>query len=185
MISQYKILLDGIPLVYVLRRDRRAKHFRIILHDDGHCVVTVPYPFGRPSAEKFLHKQASWIAIQRKKTTQRKLLSGYNSKEEYQRLKEKSREFVLKELEYCNAFYAFSFTGVSIRNQRSRWGSCSSTGRLNFHYKIILLPRKLARYIIVHELCHLKEMNHSTRFWSLVAKTIPEYTTLREELKNW
>ena len=66
-----------------------------------------------------------------------------------------------------------------------RWGSCSSKGRLSFHYKLILLPRRLARYVVVHELCHLREMNHSPRFWALVEQSLPEYQALRRELKRW
>lgn len=182
----YHIHFDDLEIKYKLRRDKRAKRFRIIIHDDGLCVVTVPFPFGKPSAEKFLQEQISWIRKNiHKQKTSRKLLSGYFRKEEYIHLKERSRNFVLRELKVCNTIYNFSYTGVSIRNQRTRWGSCSSQGRLNFHYKLILLPRRLARYVIVHELCHLKEMNHSSRFWALVEKSIPEYRECRKELKEW
>lgn len=184
--NTYRITLDGLEIEYKLRRDRRARHFRIILHDDGLCVVTVPFLFGRPSAEKFLKEQSSWIKKQKEKQIHsRKLLSGYFRKKEYEHLKDKSRDFVIKELEYCNSVYNFSYTGISIRNQRTRWGSCSNRGRLSFHYKIILLPRRLARYIIVHELCHLKELNHSSRFWKLVEKSIPDYRECKKELRRW
>lgn len=64
---------------------------------------------------------------------------------------------------------------ISIKDLRSRWGSCSSQGNLNFHYKLVLIPEELAEYIVVHELAHLIEMNHSHRFWSLVQHVIPDY----------
>ncbi len=69
-------------------------------------------------------------------------------------------------------------------NQRTKWGSCSKKGNLNFNYKIALMPEKIADYIVVHELCHLKEFNHSRKFWNLVVKIIPDYLEIKKELKN-
>ena len=90
----------------------------------------------------------------------------------------------LKKIEAFNKIYQFKYNRVSIRNQKTRWGSCSKSGNLNFNYKIALLPEKLVDYIIVHELCHLKEFNHSEKFWALVSITIPDYTIVRTELKQ-
>lgn len=98
--------------------------------------------------------------------------------------KESARALVHQKLLHFNAFYGFEFNRVAIRNQRSRWGSCSKQGNLNFNYKIVLLPEHLADYIIVHELCHLQEMNHSPKFWELVAQTIPDYTARRKQLRG-
>ena len=103
----------------------------------------------------------------------------------YKRSKEKTRALVHERLEYFNQFYNFTYNRVAIRDQRSRWGSCSQKGNLNFNYKILFLPPPLQDYIIVHELCHLKEFNHSRRFWALVEQTIPNRQELRQELKKW
>ena len=70
-----------------------------------------------------------------------------------------------------------------MRNQRSRWGSCSRSGNLNFNYRIASLRPELQDYIVVHELCHLKEFNHKEGFWALVALTVPDWQTLRAELR--
>jgi hypothetical protein len=78
----------------------------------------------------------------------------------------------------------FLFNKITIRNQSSRWGSCSRRGNLNFNYRIALLPPELADYIIVHELCHLGEFNHSEKFWNLVERTIPNWRELRARLKE-
>jgi len=187
MQTQEYIEIGGKKIKYALRRDRRAKRFRVTLHDDGHCTVTVPRPYGRPAAERFLLSHVDWLKekMRDNEGNTRKLLSGYSNRKEYLRLREKSRDFISREVERCNALYGFTHTGLSIRNQRSRWGSCSSNGRLSFHYKLILLPRKLARYVIVHELCHLKELNHSSRFWALVEKAFPDYKELKKELTRW
>lgn len=103
---------------------------------------------------------------------------------QYLKNKEKAREIVNDRLEYFNQFYGYQWNNIAIRNQKTRWGSCSKKGNLNFNYKIALLAPTTADYIIVHELCHLKEFNHSQNFWTLVAKTIPDYKIIRAELKN-
>jgi predicted metal-dependent hydrolase len=98
--------------------------------------------------------------------------------------KETARILVHERIEFYNLRYNFKVGKVSIRNQRSRWGSCSSKGNLNFNYKISLIPPHLADYIIVHELCHLGQLNHSSKFWDLVAQTIPDWQKVRMELKK-
>jgi hypothetical protein len=100
----------------------------------------------------------------------------------YAKHKESARELVHRKLAEHNAHYALTFGKVTIRNQRTRWGSCSKNGNLNFHYRIALLPEHLADYIIVHELCHLAEFNHSPKFWDLVAQTIPNHKARRKAL---
>lgn len=78
--------------------------------------------------------------------------------------------------------YGVSVSAVSIRDQKTRWGSCSRNGRLSFNYRIALLPERLAEYVIVHELCHMLAFDHSRRFWALVARAIPEHKSLRKLL---
>jgi predicted metal-dependent hydrolase len=73
---------------------------------------------------------------------------------------------------------------IAIRNTKSRWGSCSKKGNLNFNYRIVFLPPALADYLVVHELCHLGEFNHSPKFWNLVAKAVPDYKKLQKELRH-
>ena len=91
-------------------------------------------------------------------------------------------ELAQRRLEYFNTFYNLKYNKIVIRNQKTRWGSCSKRGNLNFNYKIALLPEKMADYIIVHELCHLAEFNHSKNFWNLVAMQIPDYKETRDDL---
>lgn len=73
---------------------------------------------------------------------------------------------------------------ITIRNQVSRWGSCSAKGNLNFNCLLVLCPREVLDYVVVHELCHLKEMNHSKKFWSLVEQICPEYKIHKLWLKE-
>lgn len=105
-------------------------------------------------------------------------------KREYHRHKHAARALAHARLEHFNRIYGFRYNRVAIRNQRSRWGSCSKKGNLNFNYRIAFLPEHLRDYIIVHELCHLKEFNHSLRFWALVAAAIPDPRKVRSELRS-
>lgn len=98
--------------------------------------------------------------------------------------KEKARSLVFARLEYFNQFYGFKWNRVSIKNTRRRWGSCSKKGNLNFCYRVVLLPPDLVDYIVVHELCHLGQFNHSSAFWAEVTKTIPDYPLKKHALLN-
>ena len=95
-----------------------------------------------------------------------------------------ARALVTLRLDYFNHHYGFIYGKIFIRNTRTRWGSCSSKGNLGFNYRIIKLPPHLADYIVVHELCHLKEFDHSKAFWDLVAETIPHWKMLSRELRK-
>ena len=97
--------------------------------------------------------------------------------------KESARELIHARLEYWNQFYNFQYNRVAIRNQRRCWGSCTSLRNLNFNYKILFLPPHLQDYIIVHELCHLAELNHGRAFWTLVGQEIPTYKEHVHELR--
>lgn len=97
---------------------------------------------------------------------------------------ETARALVQERLTHYNQFYNFTYGTVRIKSQTTRWGSCSNKGNLNFNYKIVHLPAHLVDYIVVHELCHLGQFNHSHKFWDLVAKTLPDYEKLRNELKE-
>ena len=98
--------------------------------------------------------------------------------------RELARNLVENRLSFFNKFYNFKINRVAIKNASTRWGSCSSKRNLNFNYKIIYLRPALADYLLVHELCHLGELNHSKRFWALVKKTIPDYVNINKELRR-
>ena len=78
--------------------------------------------------------------------------------------------------------YSSEIGKIGIRGQYTRWGSCSSKGNLSFNYTLLQFREEVIDYVIIHELCHLKEMNHSKRFWKLVGKLCPDYKNLRKEL---
>ncbi len=102
----------------------------------------------------------------------------------YEVHKERARILVHERLNHWNQLYGFTYNRVAIRNQCSRWGSCSTKQNLNFNYRLIFLPIELVDYVIVHELCHLKHFNHGKEFWATVAETIADYESRKEKLRD-
>ncbi len=105
-------------------------------------------------------------------------------KAEFIKYKLQARELVENRIAHFNVAYQFPIKKITIKNQKTRWGSCSKKGNLNFNYKIALLAPAMADYIIVHELCHLEQFNHSPAFWDLVKKTIPNYRAIKKQFKK-
>ncbi|HNV12634.1 MAG TPA: DUF45 domain-containing protein [bacterium] len=131
-------------------------------------------------------KKIDWI-IDKLKIFSKRIVENnqQNSYQNYQKNKKNAYIFIENKIKELNKVYNFKYSKISIRNQKTRWGSCSRCGNLNFSYKLIFLPEKLANYVIVHELCHLKEFNHSLAFWNLVSLSVPDFKTIRKELRNF
>lgn len=170
---------------YLLKRSKRPRSIRLAIYKDGSFIVTAPYFVDVNKIELCVIKKIDWVIkkINYFKNNPKIILS-IDTKKDFVLYKEKAKVYVEERLKYFNPFYGFNWNRVTIKNTKSRWGSCSKKGNLNFNYKIILLPVHLADYIIVHELCHLKEMNHSSKFWSLIEKQIPDYKNYRKELRG-
>jgi len=98
--------------------------------------------------------------------------------------REKAEEVIHDRLQFFNEHYNFRYNRVTLRDQKSRWGSCSRLKNLNFNWRLIMAPIEIIDYVVVHELCHLKEMNHSARYWALVAETVPGHKTRRKWLRE-
>lgn len=127
-----------------------------------------------------------WRQIKRKirrKVRSRRKTSTRNKKH-FALHKENARALVHARLAHFNEFYKLPVGKVAIRNQKTRWGSCSRKGNLNFNYRLALIHPTLLDYVVVHELCHIKEFNHGRQFWDLVALTIPEHRSHRAELRK-
>lgn len=95
----------------------------------------------------------------------------------------RAKKLVLERLAHFAPQYNVTFARVTIKDMSSRWGSCSRRGNLNFNYRLLFLPPELVDYVVVHEVCHLREMNHSRAFWALVAQTIPDFAVRKHALR--
>ena len=100
------------------------------------------------------------------------------------RYRQAARNMFTQRVVHYHELTGGNYTSITIRDQKSRWGSCSSRGTLSFNYRLIFAPIKILDYVVVHELCHLTHMNHSKDFWNMVASVMPEYKTYQKWLRE-
>ena len=177
---------------YHLRSSRTGRLMRLAVYSDGAVLLTKPYRASLELAFSFLRSRSAWIleilkSFGKEKSVHRDSWDASKkacSRDVFLKNKAAARSLVLLKIKEINDKYGFSYGRIAIRNQSTRWGSCSRRGNLNFNYRILFLSDSLSEYIITHELCHLGEFNHSDKFWNLVAKNIPDYAARRQELRR-
>lgn len=167
---------------YRIRRSQRARALRVSVHPGGEVVVTAPHRFDLAAVERFLEEHAAWVRRHVEKTREDKVIRL--ARRDIPRLKRDALALAEERCAHYAARYGVRFNKLSIRAQKTRWGSCSKSGNLSFNYKIAALPRPLAEYVIVHEICHLLQFDHSARFWEHVARTIPDHRTRRQQMRR-
>ena len=184
-ISTRRITIGSETIEYTLRSGRRLRRLCLSVYRDGRVALSAPLRLSQKRIEAFLSAQAHWILAKREHLLGLPpVVVRPDNRPEYLANKARAHDLITQRLQHFNSLYGFRFNKISIRNQKTRWGSCSAKANLNFNYKIVFLAPRLADYIIVHELCHLKEMNHSRRFWDLVSLAISDYSDLRNDLKR-
>lgn len=182
---QKELTINRKTLRYTVKKCNFSRSYKISLFPGPEVLVTLPRNCSYKKADDFVIENFDKIIENLSRFRDFKPLKLMNKDLDYVKSKEKARALVERILNLYSQYYHFKYNGFSIRNQRTRWGSCNSNGYLNFNYKLLFLPLRLAEYVVVHELCHLKEMNHSPDFWKLVAKIFPNYKELSKELKNY
>ena len=170
---------------YSIKESKIAQRMRVAVFADGDVIATKPITTSIDVLKKFVESKKLWIA---KKLEEKKIQIvpelKENSRMHYLLHKIEARNFVHKKLEKWNKELGYKYKSVRIKQLKSRWGSCTSNKGLSFNYKIIFLPEIMQDYIIVHELCHLKEMSHSKKFWMFVGEIIPDYHNINKLLKT-
>jgi len=180
---QKEIILNNQKIPYTFRKSQQARYMRLIVKNDATLIVSVPWILSEKRAVNFIQQKADWILKQIDYFKNKKSILPLATKRDYLKNKLLAQEIAEKKIKHFNQFYNFKINKISIRNPKTRWGSCSKSGNLNFSYRIIYLSEEFSNYIIVHELCHLGEFNHSKKFWELVKKTVPDYKRIRKEIK--
>ena len=174
----------ALPFEAELRSHPRARSLRVRVHPGGRVSVTAPRRVSLATVESFLEHHRGWIERARAKlSAQPAPTPKADARKLYALHKAAARRLAYAMIAKFAPLYGVRVRAVSIRDQKSRWGSCSRRGTLSFNYRIALLPEHLAAYIVVHELCHLLEFNHSERFWSHVARVVPEHRIYRKTLR--
>lgn len=172
-------------LPYIIKVSKRARSIRLAVYNDGRVLLTIPRYVSTKQAENFFEEKKTWVEEKLRQFQNRPQRVKLGSKKEYLELKKEALALAMYKIEYFNKIYNLKYGDIKIRDQKSRWGSCSRRGNLTFNYRIALLSEELTDYVIVHELCHIKEFNHSKSFWNLVGLSIPNYPELKKKLRMY
>jgi predicted metal-dependent hydrolase len=174
----------ALPLQFV--RHPRARRYVIRVADDGTVRVTVPRWGSKRDARAFAEQQRAWIEKQQRRAEQERLKprpAPLPPEVERACRARASRELPARLLALA-ARHGLAVSRVSVRNQRWRWGSCSPSGHICLNWRLVTMPDWVRDYVLIHELMHLKRLDHSPTFWKLVAQACPEYQAARRYLRS-
>lgn len=150
--------------------------------------VRAPYRMTKREIQAFVESKEAWLQkhlevmkVQQVKAAKRQPLSP----DDIRRLADMALKVIPERVAYFADIIGVTYGRITIRHQKTRWGSCSQAGNLNFNCMLMATTPEILDYVVVHELCHRKQMNHSPQFWAEVEKVIPNYRELREELKSY
>ena len=164
---------------------RSARRTIAIQIKSGRVIVRAPLRMSKAEIERFVASKADWINKHLEASKQRQSVPVQPfTAAEIQQLADAALQDIPQRVCKYAAIIGVNVGRIAIRNQKTRWGSCSSKGNLNFNCLMMLCPEEVRDYVVVHELCHRKELNHSPRFWSEVARVMPDYAARRKWLKD-
>lgn len=167
------------PLSYHFVRHRRAKRYVLRVEHDGLVRVTIPRGGSRREAEAFVARNRDWIEEQRSRAP-KPVLSG----EQRSLFVRRARVELPARLRELADALGLTVTHVTIRNQRSRWGSCGRGGDICLNWRLVMMPLWVRDYVLIHELMHLRRFDHSAEYWRLVARACPRYREARQWLRQ-
>jgi predicted metal-dependent hydrolase len=174
----------GPEVVFI--RHQRARRYVIRVAEDGTVRVTIPRWGSRREAAAFAEREQAWIEKQRRRAAEEeriRLRSPDLSADSERELRNRAGHELPVRLRELAAIHGVAVSRISIRNQRWRWGSCSRTGRICLNWRLVLMPDSVRDYVMIHELMHLKRMDHSPRFWKLVSEACPDFKAARAWLR--
>jgi len=169
----------------------RRHSLALEIKTDGQVIIRAPEGISEGVLMEFVRTRQEWILKKwfDSETKRRNLAQVFpHNYEEDPKLeaayRRKARERIGQRIAYFAALMGVTYRRISIRSAKTRWGSCSSEGNLNFHWKLVLMPEHVMDYVVIHELAHRKEMNHSARFYAVVAQQMPDYKVWQSWLKE-
>ena len=167
---------------YTMVRSNR-KTISIVIKPNGEVEVRCPKRCSKGEAEAFLVSKQDWIC-KHLQIIAAKEQQPVLTEEELRRLAKQAAMVLMERVRYFADLLGVSYGRLTIRSQRTRWGSCSAKGNLNFNCLLMLCPEDVQNYVVIHELCHRKQLNHSAAFWAEVEKYCPDYRIHRKWLKD-
>ena len=177
---------DALKHIEIRRSNRRTLSLEVT--HDARVLVRAPRFVSRAEIERFVMSKRTWIEKSFQKVMDRqdeKNQSGTLTEKERELLVAKAKEVFPDKVAHYAQLVGVTYGRITIRTQKTRWGSCSSQGNLNFNSLLLFAPEAVQNYVVVHELCHRKEMDHSERFWREVAKVVPDYKVHKKWLKDY
>jgi predicted metal-dependent hydrolase len=165
-------------------RHPRARRYVIRVRPDGSVRITLPRWGSRQHAELFAEQQRPWIERQKARVEQKRITGVHHPPEVVRDLRRRAIRELPVQLHGLAGCHGLVVSRVSIRNQRSRWGSCSPSGHISLNWRLILMPDTVREYVLIHELMHLRRPDHSPHFWRLVAQACPDYERSRRWLRE-
>lgn len=164
----------------VIRSNRKTMSLEV--RPNGEVVVRAPLRMPKTEIQRFVQSKSSWLKkhLQAAAKRQEEMLTI----EDIRMLAQEAARVIPQRVRYYAPKVGVTFGKITIRNQKTRWGSCSSRGNLNFNCLLMLTPPEVIDSVVVHELCHRKEMNHSARFYEEVYRVFPEYDKWNRWLKE-
>ena len=170
--------------IRIIRSSRRTLSLQV--KNDGQVIVRAPRHVTLQEIAAFVRKNSAWLHKHLEKVRKEKELNAASpvqplTMEDIQKLADEALRVIPGRVAHFAPLVGVTYGRITVRNQRTRWGSCSSKGNLNFNCLLMLAPPGILDYVVVHELCHRKEMNHSPKFWAEVAKVMPDY----KERQKW
>lgn len=158
----------------------RRKSLAIEITPRGEVLIRAPLRMAKRDIQKFVESKQDWIAAHLSKIH----IIPPLTPEEHKALIRAAKEILPAKADCYARRLGVSYNQITIRSQKSRWGSCSAAGNLNFNCLLMLAPEEIQDYVVVHELCHRKQMNHSPAFWAEVEQILPDYRNRKAWLKE-
>ena len=163
--------------VLLVRSSRKT--LAVQIRADGTVIARAPLRMPKDRILCFLSEKASWIRMQQGKMQEREKMRQqariHLDAAQEKELRERAKSVLAQRTAYFARQVGVTYGRITVRDQKTRWGSCSQTGNLNFNFRLILAPPEVLDYVVVHELCHRRQMNHSAQFWQEVAQVLPDY----------
>ena len=176
MPKEETVKIEGLSVLLV-RSSRKT--LAVQIRADGTVIARAPLRMPKDRILCFLSEKASWIRMQQGKMQEREKMRQqariHLDAAQEKELRERAKSVLAQRTAYFARQVGVTYGRITVRDQKTRWGSCSQTGNLNFNFRLILAPSEVLDYVVVHELCHRRQMNHSTQFWQEVAQVLPDY----------